>query len=115
MALTDATVTHPNVPPPHKPTGWGLSNGTKVVDAGWRAPRPSLKVGQDYGYQQRSPIYLLVAKRAGIDTLMCASMKLARELKGGCSATATAASIACSGAAELKPSCPSVFKCVRRR
>lgn len=54
-----------------------------MVDAGWRAPRPSLKVGQDYGYQQRSPIYLLVAKRAGIDTLMCASMKLARELKGG--------------------------------
>lgn len=59
-----------------------------MVDAGWRAPRPSLKVGQDYRYQQRSPIYLLVAKRAGIDTLMCAGMKLARELKGGCNAAA---------------------------
>lgn len=41
------------------------------------------KVGQDYRYQERSPIYLLLTEEAGIDTLMCASMKLAHELKGG--------------------------------
>lgn len=50
---------------------------------------PSLKVGQDYRYKERSPIYLLVIELASIDMLMCASMKLSHELKGGTSLCAT--------------------------
>lgn len=42
-----------------------------------------LAVGQGYRYKEHSPIYLLLTEQAGIDTLMCASMKLAHELKGG--------------------------------
>lgn len=45
-----------------------------------RSTRRGHKRARDYGSQSLRPICLLVAKRAAIDTLMCASMKLAREL-----------------------------------
>lgn len=54
-------------------------------------PTILLRVGQDYRYERRSPIYLLVTERAGVDTHVCAAVKLAPELKGGTLPCATPA------------------------